>query len=167
MRISEGFRRSSQNFSRIEVNLAWEKSRHFATPTTGFPSKWRLGNERRNSILMTRHYPDLIGWRKFPTRHDPSEALPTDPCSDTSSVSNFCARFSDIIGGETSGSVAKCWLFSQATVDLNLNWILTEMMTLGLDDTTKIWIAFIELNLAQLNMAISKVFSKCVHWRFY
>ena len=37
------------------------------------------------------------------------------------------------------------------------------MMTLGLDDTTKIWMAFIQLNLAQLNMAISKVFSKCVH----
>ena len=25
----------------------------------GFPAKWRLRNERRNSILMTRHYPDL------------------------------------------------------------------------------------------------------------
>ena len=24
-----------------------------------FPAKWRLRNERRNSILMTRHYPDL------------------------------------------------------------------------------------------------------------
>ena len=27
--------------------------------TTGFAAKWRLRNERRNSILMTRHYPDL------------------------------------------------------------------------------------------------------------
>ena len=26
---------------------------------TDFPTKWRLRNERRNSILMTRHYPDL------------------------------------------------------------------------------------------------------------
>ena len=25
----------------------------------GFPAKWRQRNERRNSILMTRHYPDL------------------------------------------------------------------------------------------------------------
>ena len=24
-----------------------------------FPAKWRLRNERRNSILITRHYPDL------------------------------------------------------------------------------------------------------------
>ena len=27
--------------------------------TTEFPAKWRLRNERRNSPLMTRHYPDL------------------------------------------------------------------------------------------------------------
>ena len=31
----------------------------FGDVTTGFPAKWRLRNERRNSILMTRHYPDL------------------------------------------------------------------------------------------------------------
>ena len=28
--------------------------------TTGFPAKWRLRNEPRNSILMTCHYPDLV-----------------------------------------------------------------------------------------------------------
>ena len=45
----------------------------FRDVTTGFPAKWRLRNERRNSILMTCHYPDLVtwvlllmGWRKFP-----------------------------------------------------------------------------------------------------
>ena len=27
--------------------------------TTGFPAKSRLGNDRRKTILMTRHYPDL------------------------------------------------------------------------------------------------------------
>ena len=31
----------------------------FRYATSGFPAKWRLRNERRNSILMTRHYPDL------------------------------------------------------------------------------------------------------------
>ena len=31
----------------------------FGDVTTGFPAKWRLRNERRNSILITRHYPDL------------------------------------------------------------------------------------------------------------
>ena len=31
----------------------------FRDVTTGFPAKWSLRNERRNSILMTSHYPDL------------------------------------------------------------------------------------------------------------
>ena len=31
----------------------------FGDATTSFPSKWRLRNERKNPILMTRHYPDL------------------------------------------------------------------------------------------------------------
>ena len=33
----------------------------FRNATTGFPAKWRLRKERRNSILMTRHYPDHLG----------------------------------------------------------------------------------------------------------
>ena len=32
----------------------------FGDATTGFPAKWRLRNERRNSILMMQHYPDII-----------------------------------------------------------------------------------------------------------
>ena len=35
------------------------KQSTFCDATTGFPAKWRLRNERRNSILMTRYYPDL------------------------------------------------------------------------------------------------------------
>ena len=31
----------------------------FGDVATGFPAKWRLRSERRNSILMTRHYPVL------------------------------------------------------------------------------------------------------------
>ena len=34
--------------------------------------------------------------------------------SDVKTVWNFCARFSDVIWRETSGSIAKCRLFSQA-----------------------------------------------------
>ena len=30
----------------------------FCNATTGFPTKWRLRNERRNFIAMTCHYPD-------------------------------------------------------------------------------------------------------------
>ena len=31
----------------------------FCNATTGYPSKWRFRNKRRNSMLMTGHYPDL------------------------------------------------------------------------------------------------------------
>ena len=37
---------------------AWEKRWH-CNATTGFSLKWHLRNERRNSILMTCHYPHL------------------------------------------------------------------------------------------------------------
>ena len=52
----------------------------FGDDITGFPAKRRLRNERRNSILMTRQYPDLDSasdWlNQIFTRHDQSEALP-------------------------------------------------------------------------------------------
>ena len=40
-------------------NVSLRKQLTFGDATTGFPAKWRLRNKRRNSILMTRHYPDL------------------------------------------------------------------------------------------------------------
>ena len=47
-------------FTALAFSIAWENSRHLAGDvTTGFPAKWCLRNERRNSILMTRDYPDL------------------------------------------------------------------------------------------------------------
>ena len=47
----------------------------FTGATTGFPAKWRLRNERRNFILMTHYYTQilvvlLISWSQFPTQHD-------------------------------------------------------------------------------------------------
>ena len=41
--------------------LSLRKQLTFRYITTGFPAKWRLRNECRNSILLTRHYlyPDL------------------------------------------------------------------------------------------------------------
>ena len=42
------------------TNIAWENSRHFAMPPQRrFLAKWHLRNERKNSILMTHHYPDV------------------------------------------------------------------------------------------------------------
>ena len=54
----------------------------FREATTGLPVKWRLRNERRNSILMTRHFPDLgsaSDWLEkipFYTWNDQSKAQP-------------------------------------------------------------------------------------------
>ena len=70
----------------------------------------------------------LIGWIKFPTWQDQSEALPRSDLGyiDASSVWNFCSIFSDIICRETSGSLnAKCWLFSQASSRrLGCSWVI-------------------------------------------
>ena len=46
--------------SRCRTNLiSLRKQPTFGDATTGFPAKWRLRNEPRNSILMTCHYQDL------------------------------------------------------------------------------------------------------------
>ena len=63
-------------------------------PNVSSASDWLNQNFPPDSTNQ-KHYPDLG--------------------SDASSVWNFCARFSDVIWRETSGSVAKCRLFSQAT----------------------------------------------------
>ena len=61
-------------------------------------NKWRLRNERRNSILMTCHYPDLGGASDWLNQISHM----TRPIKSTtqiwvSSVWNFCACFSDVI----------------------------------------------------------------------
>ena len=68
------------------------KQTTFRDATNGFPTKWRLRNKRRNSILMTRHYSDLgsasdwlkqislvkslpfrtpEAWKRYPVRAEP------------------------------------------------------------------------------------------------
>ena len=65
----------SKNFWKSLLH-SLRKQPTFRDATTSFPAKWRLRNECTTSILMTRHYPDLSGWSKFPTRYDQSEAQP-------------------------------------------------------------------------------------------
>ena len=50
-------------FSAVGISL--RKQPAFRYVTTGFPGKWRLRNERKNSILMTGHYPELQHCRPF------------------------------------------------------------------------------------------------------
>ena len=107
------------------VILIWcslRKQPTFRDASTGFPAKWRLRNERRDSILITRYYPDLgsvsdWSWRE---RNLPQPIRSTTqiwvvmrhqygisaPVSQTS------------IREKTSGGVAKCRLFRQASLML-------------------------------------------------
>ena len=47
------------NGTRVGICLNLRKQLTFCNATTGLPAKWWLTNERRNSILMTCHHPDL------------------------------------------------------------------------------------------------------------
>ena len=49
------------NRTRIIERRSVRKQPTFHDVTFGFPAKWRLRNERGNSILMTGHYPELGG----------------------------------------------------------------------------------------------------------
>ena len=99
--------------------IAWENSRHLATLPLVFPAKWRLRNECRKSILTTRHYPceldsasdwlNQISHAAWPIRSTTQFWLVTRHQYGISAL-----VFQTSFGGETSGSVAKCRLFSQA-----------------------------------------------------
>jgi len=45
--------------NKIMPSCCLRKQPTFGDTTTGFPTKWNLRNEHRNSIMMMRHYPDL------------------------------------------------------------------------------------------------------------
>ena len=87
----------------------------FQDATTGFPAKWRLGNKRRNSILMTRHYPDLssasdwlcsVGDLLQPIRSPTQVWVVTRHQNGISAVVSQTS-----FRGETNGGVTKCQLF--------------------------------------------------------
>ena len=84
----------------IKIIISLWKQPRFRDATTVFPTKWRLRNERRNSILMTCHCPDLGSasdwWKQF---FNQSQHYP-DLDSYASSAWNFCARSSDVISRE-------------------------------------------------------------------
>ena len=109
----------------LKQHPSLRKQPTFGDATTGFPAKRRLRNERRNSILMTRHYPDLgnasdwlnqISHAARPIRNT------TQIWEVTSHQYGITALFSQTsFGGETSGSVAKCRLFSRANNTQTMN----------------------------------------------
>ena len=101
-------------FSSTCCPMCWQWT--FRDATSGFPAKGRVRNGRRNSTLMTCHYPDLGGtsyWMKICFNQS---------IRSTSKV--WVARHHQyqisaiipqtLIWG-TRGDMAKCWLFCQAT----------------------------------------------------
>ena len=81
-------------------------------------AKRRLRNERRNSVLMTRHYPGLGSVSDWLCRvgnlFQPFRSI-TQIWVVTRHQYGISALVSQTsFGGKTSGSVAKCRLFSQA-----------------------------------------------------
>ena len=107
------------------VILIWcslRKQPTFRDASTGFPAKWRLRNERRDSILITRYYPDLGSVSDWSWRE---RNLPQPMRSTTQiwvvmrpqyGISALVSQTS--IREETSGGVAKCRLFRQASLML-------------------------------------------------
>ena len=100
------------------LQLSLRKQPTFGDATNVFLAKWHLRNERRNSILMTRHYPDLGGDSDWLNRISHL----TRPIRITAQIWLVTRHQSGIsalvsqksFGGENSGRVAKCRLFSQA-----------------------------------------------------
>ena len=95
----------------------------FGDTTTGFPEKWRLRNERRNSMVTTRRYLDLgsaSDWLKqISHAARPIKALPRV----TRHHYGISARFFwSSFRIETSEGVAKCRLFSKDWPLRTKNW---------------------------------------------
>ena len=100
----------AQTFHRTCELIAWENSRHLATlPLVSPPNDvWETSAEIPYWWRVTSQICAvlLIGWVKFPTRHDQTEALPW---------SGYWRVISMEFLKPVVGSVAKCRLFSQAS----------------------------------------------------
>ena len=100
------------------LSYSLRKQMTFYNATTGFPTKWGLRNECRNSILMIHHYPDLS------SASDWSCCVGNliQPIRSTTQISVVTRHHYGIsalvpqtsLRVETSAGVAKCRLFCQA-----------------------------------------------------
>ena len=134
--------RKSNWFVAHELKLTLRKQPTFREVATWVLAKRRLSNERRNSILMTRHYPDLgraSDWLK-------RNSLAFQPIRSTASIwvvtrhqYGICALVTQTsICEGSSGNLAKRRLFSQA----NSNWHLRSFLPDNLINIGLTMIAF-------------------------
>ena len=86
------------------------KQRTFRDVTTNFLSKWRLKNERRNSVLMTCHYRNLgsaSNWLKH-------ISLTARPITSTLKILLVVPHQYGISQGSSSGVISQGNVFSRA-----------------------------------------------------
>ena len=111
-------------FSVIQYRSSLRKQPISRDTTTGFPAKWRHGNEHRNSILslMTCHYPDLDTasdwscrlWNLLqPIRSITQIWIVT---RNQYGISALVSSSPTSFRGETVRGIAKCRHFSQADI---------------------------------------------------
>ena len=120
LRIFQWFYRLSVSSIHCWGVVSLRKQPTFGDATTGFPAKWRLRKERSNSILMTRHFPDLGCASDWSCRVR-NLIQPIRSTTQIWVVTRHQCGISALVsqtsfGGEISGGVAKCRLFSQARV---------------------------------------------------
>ena len=102
-------------FINHEANGSLRKQPEFPDATTAFPAKWRLRTKCRNSILMTRHYPDLDSasdWLKI--YFIQSEVLLREGNASPDIVVISARVPQTSFRAKTNFGVVKCRLFSQA-----------------------------------------------------
>ena len=101
--------------SLIAYGHSLRKQPTFCDATSGFPTKWRLRNEHRNSILMTHYSLDLGSASDWLCRVKfalTNQKQYPDLSSDASSVWNFCAVSQTSFCRGTRGGIVKfrCFL---------------------------------------------------------
>ena len=114
-------------FSSTCCPMCWQWT--FCDATSGFPGKGHLRKERRNSTLMTCHYPDLGGTSYWMGICFNQSIRST---SKVWAVTHHQYQISAIIPQAsfwgTSGDMAKWWLFCQATESSNkTSWKIQKM----------------------------------------
>ena len=110
-------------------NSSLRKQTTFRDATNSFPAKRHLRNERRNSILMTCHYPDLgsvSNWLKQFSQ----AARPIRSTTQIWVVKRHQYGISTLVSQtsfheETVGGITKCCLFSHTIKTLKILWFVT------------------------------------------
>ena len=96
----------------------------FGGATTCFPANsWHVRNERRNSILMTHHHPDLgcpSDWLKQVSYRGTTNQRPTQIWVVSVISMEFCAHFSDVI---SRGNQRWCHEMSAIFSSFNLGYL--------------------------------------------